>query len=144
MRNFTSVYDSVDKHYLRADEEQITNEELQAIKTRAEQATPGPWIAKARAVDGITDYFLGAEIEGPPDAQRGQFARKEDAEFIANARTDVPALVAEIEQLLAMIDTMPIDAIKGLWMFLDMFPQLCFGLVGEWLKSESEPKDAQP
>ena len=77
----------------------MTNEELQAIKDRADAATPGPWIANPRATDGYVDDFLGAEIKGPPDAQRGQFARLEDAEFIAHAREDVPALVAHAEVL---------------------------------------------
>lgn len=38
------------------------------------------------------DDFLGWEIEGPPDAYRGQFANGRDADFIAHARTDVPWL----------------------------------------------------
>ncbi len=82
----------------------MDNEELQAIKQRVDAATPGPWTAKARASDGYVDSFLGVEVEGPPDAQRGQFSRMEDADFIAHARDDVPALVAEVEQLRAEVD----------------------------------------
>ena len=87
----------------------MTSDELQAIKARCDAATPGPWNAVPRATEGYVDGFLGAEIEGPPDAQRGQFARMEDAEFIAHAREDIPALVAEIEQLRAEIERVEED-----------------------------------
>lgn len=77
----------------------LTDEQLAAIAKRAELATPGPWSAEPRASDGFVDNFLGAEIVGPPDAQRGQFARITDALFIAHAREDVPALLAYVADL---------------------------------------------
>lgn len=58
--------------------------------------TPAPWVAKARAVDstGQDDYFLGWDITGPPEAQRGQFARAADARLAAAAPELYEALKA--------------------------------------------------
>lgn len=58
------------------------NLDLDAIRARAEAATEGPWFAWDRAV--------GWNIV---------ITRPEDAAFIAAARTDVPALLAEVERL---------------------------------------------
>lgn len=77
--------------------EPLSTTELDAIRARADAATPGPWSARNRSSDGIEDAFLGFEIDGPPDATRGQFARRADAEFMAHARTDIPALLEHIE-----------------------------------------------
>lgn len=49
-------------------------DEVKAIEVREQAATPGPWVTNG------------------PDA---------DAEFIAHARADIPALVAEVRQLYA-------------------------------------------
>ncbi|MDP9351701.1 MAG: hypothetical protein M3P51_09205 [Chloroflexota bacterium] len=76
--------------------------DLEAIKARCKAATPGPWWATCRDVSddfARDDSFLGFEVHGPPPAYRGQLERGADALFIANARTDVPALVAEVERL---------------------------------------------
>ena len=77
-------------------------ERLAAMRARCEVATPGPWVAVSRSSDEQDDdYFLGWEIDGPRDAYRGQFARRADAEFIAHARADVPALLAVVEAAVA-------------------------------------------
>lgn len=68
----------------------MTHDELQAIKARAAAATPGPWSVNNTDPDVVLDSdgrFVGRADE---DA---------DAEFIAHARTDVPALIAEVERL---------------------------------------------
>jgi hypothetical protein len=81
----------------------LTEEELATIRRRSIGATPGPWTRFGRSSsnpDG-DDEFLGHEIEGPPEASRGQFARVADAEFIAHARSDVPRLLAEVDRLRA-------------------------------------------
>jgi len=57
----------------------LTNEQLAEIKARCDKATPGPW---------IDEHGFIRQIEG-----------KADLLFIANARTDIPALVAEVERL---------------------------------------------
>ena len=81
----------------------MTNEQLQAIKARCEAATPGPW------EPGTLDY-MRVEVYQAPEApkvnplrwQRAcicREARDQDADFIAYAREDIPALLAEVERL---------------------------------------------
>lgn len=57
--------------------ERLTTQEIEAIRKRVEQATEGPW----------KDYVI-------------QFGcNRADAEFTANAREDIPKLLAEVERL---------------------------------------------
>jgi hypothetical protein len=83
----------------------MTEDELQAIEARANAATPGPWEVEQkdctvlRAPNGppADQSLMGDEQYYPwtPD-------RIEDWQFIASARTDVPALVAEVRRLRAL------------------------------------------
>jgi hypothetical protein len=82
----------------------MTEDDLRAIEARANAATPGPWQARHRHAEMTAEddesCGLGLEIDGPPEAwNRGQFARGSDAQFIAHARADIPALIAEIRRL---------------------------------------------
>lgn len=67
----------------------MTDEELAVIKERAEKATPGPWYS-----DYASRPYVMAEHTPVADV-----ATDADADFIVHARTDVPALVAEVERL---------------------------------------------
>jgi hypothetical protein len=77
----------------------LEKSDLEAIKARADAATPGRWFWTAE-----TDYDPG-RIVGEPMV--GGFGEPEwdvtpdDAEFIAHAREDVPALLAHIDALTA-------------------------------------------
>ena len=75
---------------------QITNEELTAIRERAEKATAKPWSV-------VTDELGGQAmtvIDGDNwDVIRRPYVGKDNAIFIANARQDIPKLLAEIERL---------------------------------------------
>jgi hypothetical protein len=71
--------------------------DLDAIEARANAATPGPWDFYEEGSTmfvscGVTQYgealYLAGDIEN-----------REDATFIAAARSDVPALVAEVRRL---------------------------------------------
>jgi len=78
--------------------------DLDAIKKRCEAATKGPWIARHRCfLCSNTDdehAGLGLDIDGLPTPMlRGMLQRGADAQFIAHAREDIPALVAEIMKL---------------------------------------------
>jgi len=77
----------------------MTELDLDAIRARAEAATDGPW---ERYGDGSHEVYCAANFEDtayePPDVTYGS-DRPADAEFIAHARTDVPALIAEVERL---------------------------------------------
>ena len=80
---------------------------LAGIEQRAQAATEGPWHRPHDDGYGcvcIGDY--GWVVAGPNypsydvDSEQGHA----DAEFIAHARTDVPALVAEVRRLSAALD----------------------------------------
>src|SRR5690625_4778155 len=79
----------------------LTDEELQAIRERAEKASAKPWSV-------VTDELGGqamAVIDGDNwDAIRRPYVGKDNATFIANAREDIPKLLAEIERLRGRLD----------------------------------------
>lgn len=70
---------------------------LSEIEARAKAATPGPWVSFDVDRDGTTVETSAGEILmgslGSPDATSA------DTEFVAHAREDVPALVAEVRRL---------------------------------------------
>ena len=88
--------------------------DLEAIKARAEAATPEPWVWEifSSAYGGewvvfdLTDRVVASCSGGwGPDAR-----------FIGSAREDVPALVAEIERLTGEPTEDEIErAARGLW-----------------------------
>jgi hypothetical protein len=81
--------------------------DLAAIKARADAATPGPWKARTEYPQTVTSptygpdssdedaWVISTSLTHRPDA---------DAEFIAHARTDVPALLAHVAELEAERD----------------------------------------
>lgn len=79
----------------------LTPEDIAAIRERAEKATAGPW--ETLADEGEYDFW--GSVKGPDygvchDVQIGY-----DALFIANARQDIPALLAHVEELEAKPST---------------------------------------
>jgi hypothetical protein len=80
--------------------------DLDAIEARAEAAMPGDhWFADLEPEDqrccaAFTSYEVWAAQDPDEESNNGvvtEFGcKKVDAEFIAHARTDVPALVAEL------------------------------------------------
>lgn len=95
----------------------ITDEELNAMEARANVATAGPWeVEVGRVRAGDTPRVFGVETayddpEGVPEfptririieTDSGHYPpRRDDAEFIAHARTDVPKLTEEVRRLRA-------------------------------------------
>ncbi|NDO78254.1 hypothetical protein GKZ75_08460 [Kocuria indica] len=77
--------------------EPMTREQLDAIRERADSATEGRW---AWQEDAVLLAWDGEEASWVLDHGA---AFPEDAEFIAHAREDVPALLAEVERLRALI-----------------------------------------
>jgi len=69
--------------------------DLEAIKARAEAATPGPWSCGSEQLDDTRIQSADGEMT---IYDEGGHTWK-DADFIAHAITDVPALVAEVERL---------------------------------------------
>lgn len=68
----------------------------QAIRERAKAATKGPW--EQHPVSQRIVLRPGSAIEGRSPFEIGELERIADAEFIAHARTDIPALLAELER----------------------------------------------
>ena len=75
---------------------------LAEIKAREQAATPGPWSNGYTSINsdstydevvGLEEYMHGWECD------HGLKIEIADAEFIAHARTDIPALLAEVERL---------------------------------------------
>ena len=72
----------------------MSPEELDAIEKRVKDATKGPWFRETHGVmDAPRSYTVC--MTGDSDQDRA------DAAFIACARSDVPALVAEVRRLWA-------------------------------------------
>lgn len=72
--------------------------DLDAIRRRADTATPGPWTPQDWGVNNASkEITIASFIE-----------TEEDTQFIAHAREDIPALLAEIDRL-----TEQLSAYKG-------------------------------
>ena len=74
----------------------LTDERLNDIKKRCEYATPGPWKSYVEAREKISGSSF-IQTGGVDIYLTG--ATTEDQDFIANARQDIPDLLAEIERL---------------------------------------------
>lgn len=81
--------------------------DLEAIRKRCEAATEGPWKWRAYAFgfrvwdandNPVCDSFIFDDIGS------GIIKDKGIAPFIAHARTDIPALLDEVERLRAEVD----------------------------------------
>lgn len=97
--------------------EPLSDDELAAIEARANAATEGPWQAGNQgfpdAVEEVAFWERTSTVEGHPVCERWTLCEMNgdpvdtrgrvcyDAEFIAHARTDIPALVAEVQRLRA-------------------------------------------
>lgn len=108
----------------------LDDEQLEAIRQRVDAATPGPWMAanehgnlppESSPAWCVCQMRPGYEnMEGQVDdrGRRDGWLRDvaetpgrkheydHDAEFIAHAREDVPALLREVDRLRAMFDGM--------------------------------------
>lgn len=87
--------------------ERLTNEQLAEIRKRAEATTAGPWYVSALAEGYI---YAGGEFtvvastveyneDGSVHTRLDNDKSVDNQEFIAHARQDVPALLAEVERL---------------------------------------------
>lgn len=70
----------------------LTTQEIEAIRKQAELASTGPWEYDASYGNITAPYNdIASDVRYP------------DAEFIANAREDIPKLLAEVERLKSVI-----------------------------------------
>ena len=82
-------------------------ERLHEIKKRAEEATEGPWSDENGIV--TADKLLDRKY-GEPEEVAETTQSDADAEFIANARQDIPDLIAEVERLRTKLMTIHLVA----------------------------------
>jgi hypothetical protein len=76
----------------------VNREQLEEIRARALAATPGPWLREW----AFNTHFvvpLAAHDVAAGNVSRLKPRQRADAEFIAHARTDVSALLDEIDRL---------------------------------------------
>lgn len=71
------------------------------IEARANQASPGPW-RTGRSVHRTV--YVCASSDGGFGCLAGLMDRPCDGRFVAHAREDVPALVAEVRRLRALLE----------------------------------------
>lgn len=75
----------------------MNTEQLAEIKARCDAATPGTWDYEAFT---DSDYGEGYEVASPEDHHWiAQCLVERNADFIAHARADIPALLSEVERL---------------------------------------------
>lgn len=89
----------------------MTDDKLAAIEQRVQAATPGPWHAPGLGevhTDHDAGVFIRRDEDGEGDPIVADFCSypnwEGNAEFIAHAREDVPALLAEVRRLRAERD----------------------------------------
>lgn len=73
----------------------LTRAEIEAIRGRCEKATKGPW-RTGHSVDGV---FTEADNERIANRFICDAPAYANEEFIAHARTDVPALLEQVEKM---------------------------------------------
>lgn len=82
--------------------------DIPAIEARANAATEGPWEALPwEAEAGGGDWNLWgpkAPNHSMDSSLQGDFGFEADAQFVAHARTDIPALISEVRRLEAVRD----------------------------------------
>lgn len=82
----------------------MTEIDLDAIRERAEAATQGPWTTGRGHEPGWYPHELIISASAPIIELENSEQGVADADFIAAARTDVPALLGEVERLAAERD----------------------------------------
>jgi hypothetical protein len=92
----------------------LTQEQLEAIRQRAEKATPGPWeirwgevVTKHPDHQNVSQWYDGYS-NAICSLNDGEYIinsnEDNDATFIAHARTDIPALLDHIAELEAELE----------------------------------------
>jgi hypothetical protein len=83
----------------------MTEEQLREIEARCNATTAGPWESFIEGRDHLSgDDFIrtGGLDDSSPDIYLLQ-ATQADQDFIAHSRQDVPALIAEVRRLKALV-----------------------------------------
>lgn len=79
----------------------MDDDELEEIRARLREASPGPWTAFTGGGLGGPEFIRISEDDAEPDMyveRDGAPASSADLRFIASARQDIPRLLAEVER----------------------------------------------
>jgi hypothetical protein len=92
-------------------DDNITDDDLSAMKARMEATTPGPWTSYFEGRDHFSgDSFIQTSTQDiyitADDYAGGGGHFAADQDFIAHARQDMPRLIAEVERLRAEVGRM--------------------------------------
>jgi hypothetical protein len=122
----------------------MSNElDLDAIRARAEAATVGPWefFVDQHRDCGTVLRFGSQHI----DICHFSPNMEDDAEFIAHARADVPALIAEVEGLRAEVTALQALKVTSILdqMTADAVAQGWYDEPGQRLPSPEQPESAR-
>lgn len=79
--------------------ERLTPARLEVIRARADAATPGPWHSEAAKDAFVDQVWAGKGTDALRALARVSGPNPNDASFIAHAREDIPALLAQIDRL---------------------------------------------
>jgi hypothetical protein len=93
----------------------MTNEELTAIGNRANAATTGPWEGTKNSCVVSKHDACGTVFETGCGCCTEKDLSAEDAAFIAAARVDVPALIAEVQRLRALVESAYMEGATANW-----------------------------
>jgi hypothetical protein len=84
----------------------MSDERLAEIRARANAATPGPWLDDVTSEGMLRIDLRGdgrktgyADVIDVADMEVSAWQDHQNAAFIANARTDIPDMLAEIQRL---------------------------------------------
>lgn len=98
--------------------------DLDAIQSRADAATEGPWRlydGKRDARDAAVETAWAYDAAGGDTELITDWCKPDDAAFISHARTDVPALLAVVRSQQAKIER--VEALCTEWdAVVDVFP----------------------
>ena len=82
--------------------EPLSEKKIEEIKKRCDAARPGPWksYVEGRDHDSGSNFIMIGEGASRSDDDIELLGETvEDQDFVAHAREDIPALIAEIERL---------------------------------------------
>jgi len=84
----------------------MTEIEINEIEKRVQKASRAPWKAYIEGRDHVSgsSFILVGDEENSLDDIELYGAKLDDYDFIANARQDIPKLIAEIRRLQSIID----------------------------------------
>ena len=84
-----------------------TDLDLDAIEARATAARSGPWYRDPTREEDEVDAVMGPLVQTGNLIRQSMICedidRHADADFIAQARTDIPALIAEVRRLRSLV-----------------------------------------